>query len=201
MRRRRARARSGWSWRGPLLLSVRPLRLLRRAGAQGRVGAAGHARNGRVGPGALLRPAPSEPDVPVSEHPAQASRRRSAGATPYDPLTGKGSSAPIGATYQVAVPSRMEGDRGGTTLFSTDAGARWEPIARRRTTGRRPLRSSSHRALRRSLGIWSGSLTRRGTLGSGDVLLVLDARRTARGLTSSDACKRSRAGLQNPRVR
>jgi hypothetical protein len=46
-------------------------------------------------------------------------------------------------------------------LFSTDAGARWEPIARRRTTGHRPSRKSGidHRALVHAAFRWSPAAT------------------------------------------
>lgn len=43
--------------------------------------------------------------------------------------------------YHRGRPPRMERNSGGATAASTDAGARWEPNARRWTTGRRPRRS------------------------------------------------------------
>jgi hypothetical protein len=43
-------------------------------------------RFGRVGPAPCDAGPPSAPDVPVSQHPAQASRCRSGGVRPYDPL-------------------------------------------------------------------------------------------------------------------
>ena len=46
----------------------------------------GRALLRRVGPAPRGAGPPSEPDVPVSEHPAQASPGGSGGATSYDPL-------------------------------------------------------------------------------------------------------------------
>jgi hypothetical protein len=63
----------------------------------------------RVGPAPRDAGPPSEPDVPVSVHPAQASPGRSGGLTSYDPLVGSFSSAGPFTTTVVAASNLSVG--------------------------------------------------------------------------------------------
>jgi hypothetical protein len=98
-----------------------------------------HARIGRVSRTPCGVRLPSEPDEPVSEHPAQASQWRSVGATPYDPLTSRSvpSSGPFTTTIVVASNLSVGSGRRRHLLF-TGSPDRVSTLSRPGTRARHP---------------------------------------------------------------